>query len=118
MTIVVNWLDNEAVHIAFNFAAVAPMVSVKRWCEEAKEKKQISCPQIIKSYNSGMGGVGLANMFLYLYRISVKIQQWYLKIFWHCVDIARLICLAIISPQFQHDENTKEAGTLFNMWSV
>jgi hypothetical protein len=29
-------------------------------------------------------------MFLSLYRIRVKTRRWYLKIFWHCVDIAKV----------------------------
>ena len=66
------------------------MDSVERWCSVAREKKQIQCPQIIKSYNSGMGGVDLANIFISLYRIRVKTRRWYLKIFWRCVDIAKV----------------------------
>jgi hypothetical protein len=49
-TVVVKWLDNEAVHLASNFAGVEPverwcnvakfagMDSVERWCNVAKEK--------------------------------------------------------------------------------
>ena len=37
-----------------------------------------------------MGGVDLADMLIALYRIAVKTKRWYLKIFWHCVDIAKV----------------------------
>ena len=120
---VVKWWDNEAVHLASNFAGVEPMDSVERWCNVAKEKKQIPCPRIVKLYNSGMGGVDLADMFLSLYRIRVKTRRWYLKIFWHCVEVHTVWhcvwhycqgeCLAIVLPPLQHLESTEEEGDVF-----
>ena len=44
----------------------------------------------MKEYNGGMGGVDLADMLIALYRIAVKTHRWYIKVFWHCVDICRV----------------------------
>ena len=88
--IVAKWLDNKPVHIASNFVGVEPMGSVERWCQKAKKRKKVQCPNMILMYNSGMGGVDLADMLIALYRIKVKTRRWYQKIFWHCIDIAKV----------------------------
>lgn len=88
--IITKWMDNNAVHIASNFIGVEPMSSVTRWIPEEKCRKEIQCPRIIKEYNGGMGGVDLADMLIALYRIAVKTHRWYIKVFWHCVDICKV----------------------------
>ncbi len=88
--IVAKWCDNNAVHAASNFVGIEPQGSVQRWSSEAKEKIDVPCPRIIQVYNSGIGGVDLADMLIALYRIVVKTERWYVKIFWHCVDIAKV----------------------------
>ena len=88
--IIAKWQDNNAVYIASNFVGIEPMGSVERWCPKEKARKKIQCPQLISSYNSGMGGVDKADMLISLYRITVKTRRWYQKIFWHCVDIAKV----------------------------
>ncbi|CAB4043729.1 Hypothetical predicted protein, partial [Paramuricea clavata] len=88
--IVVKWLDNNAVHVASNFVGVEPLGSVERWCPEDKKKKKIQCPQLILRYNKSMGGVDKADMLISLYRIRTKTKRWYIKIFWHLVDMAKV----------------------------
>ena len=86
--VVVKWLDNNAVHIASNYVGVEPLGAVERWSPAEKKRMSIQCPQVILRYNKGMGGVDLADMFISLYRINMKTRRWYIKIFWHLVDIA------------------------------
>ena len=88
--ILVKWLDNNAVHIASNHVGVEPLGSVERWCPEEKKKKQIQCPQLISPYNKGMGGVDKADQLMSFYRIEIKTKRWYIKIFWHLVDMAKV----------------------------
>ncbi len=40
--------------------------------------------------NFGMGGVDLADMLIARYRIAVKPHRWYIKVFWHYVDICKV----------------------------
>ncbi len=70
--IIAKWMDNNAVHLASNFIGVEPMQTVSRWIPEEKCRKDIPCPNIIKEYNGGMGGVDLVDMLIALYRITVK----------------------------------------------
>ena len=77
-------------HVASNFVGVEPVGKVKRWSGVDKCKKEIDCPQLVLCYNKGMGGVDLADMLIALYRIPSKTRRWYIKIFWHLVDIAKV----------------------------
>ena len=88
--IVSKWYDNSSVHLASNFVGVEPMMQVSRWCSKEKAKVAVQCPKIVMCYNGGMFGVDLADMLISLYRITVKTKRWYVKIFWHCVDIAKV----------------------------
>jgi hypothetical protein len=88
--IIVKWFDNGPVHLVSNFVGVEPLASVERWSSKDKKRVPIPCPQIVKCYNGGMGGVDLADMFIALYRIVVKTCRWYIKVFWHCIDICKV----------------------------
>ena len=106
--IVAKWLDNKPVHIASNFVGVEPMGSVERWCQKAKKRKKVQCPNMILMYNSGMGGVDLADMLIALYRIKVKTRRWYQKIFWH----RQSECMVAVPSPLQPNESPK-AKTAF-----
>lgn len=73
-----------------NFVGITPMDKIERWDRKAGARKDIDCPQIVKSYNRSMGGVDLADMLIALYRITVKTNRWYVKVFWHLIDIAKV----------------------------
>ena len=88
--IIVKWFDNNAVHIASNYVGVKPMGIVERWSQKDQKKKNIQCPQLVLQYNKGMGGVDLADMLISLYRMKIKTRRWYIKIFWHLVDMAKV----------------------------
>ena len=83
--VVVKWLDNNTIHVG-----VEPLGTIQRWCPAEKKDVNIQCPQMILRYNKGMGGVDLADMLISLYQIKMKTRRWYIKIFWHLVDIAKV----------------------------
>ena len=84
------YLKNRGIHIASNYDGVEPLGAVQRWSPAEKKRMNIQCPQVILRYNKGMGGVDLADMLISLYRIKMKTRRWYIKIFWHLVDIAKV----------------------------
>ncbi len=88
--IVVKWMHNNAVHIASNYVGVEPFGSVERWSKNKKERAKVQCPQLIAQYNKGMGGVDLADMLIAAYHIPMKTRRWYIKIFWHLIDMANV----------------------------
>ena len=88
--IIVKWVDNSTVLLVSNYVGVMPVEDIDRWCKKASARKAVPCPQIVVVYNKCMGGVDLADMLIALYRIEVKTMRWYVKIFWHLVDIAKV----------------------------
>ena len=78
------------VHFLSNFVETKPVGTIERWGSDKKAKKQIPCRKIILFYNEGIGGVDLCNTFLSHYCIIVKTKRWYIKFFWHCIDIAKV----------------------------
>ena len=88
--IIIKWLDNSVVQLTSNYVGINPLGTIERWVKKDGERKEIPCPQIVKAYNKSMGGVDLADMLIALYRIEVKTKRWYIKVFWHLVDIAKL----------------------------
>ena len=70
--------------------AVDSTIKVKRWDNTSKTYIDINCPTAVQEYNKSMGGVDLADMLIALYRTTIKSKRWYLKVLFHCVDIAKV----------------------------
>ena len=88
--IIVKWVDNSVAQLDSNYVGIEPMSTVTRWSKKDKADKDIPCPQIIKQYNASMGGVDLADMLIAIYRIPCRTKRWYLKVFWHLVDMCEV----------------------------
>ncbi|XP_065658818.1 piggyBac transposable element-derived protein 2-like [Hydra vulgaris] len=88
--IIVKWVDNSTVQLTSNFIGVEPLSTIKRGSKTKRDQTNVPCPQIVKSYNESMGGVDLVDMLISLYRIKVGTRRWYIKIFWHLVDVAKV----------------------------
>ena len=87
---VVKWLDNKCVHLCTNYVNPIETSEVRRWDKSAKKYVQVTCPAVVKEYNKSMGGVDLSDMLISLYRTRIKTKRWYLKLLFHCVDIAKV----------------------------
>ena len=85
--VVVKWMDNKAVELASNFVGVEPISSIERWDKATISKKGNPRSQVVIACNKSMGGVDLADMMIALYRIRAKTKHWYIKVFWHLIDI-------------------------------
>ena len=77
------------------------METIERWVKKEQARKDIPCPQIVKAYNKSMGGVDLADMLIALYRVEVKTKRWYVKVFWHLVDIAKVNAWILYRRHYQ-----------------
>ena len=64
--------------------------TVKRWDSKSKSHVQVPHPQIVKQYNSAMGGVDLVDMLISLHLYPMKCKRWYLKVLVHCMDICKV----------------------------
>ncbi|CAK1593994.1 unnamed protein product [Parnassius mnemosyne] len=84
---VVKWFDNKCVTAASTFVDEYPTQTVVRYKKEEGRKVPVTCPNIIKEYNTNMGGVDLADMLVALYRTPFRDHRWYLPIFSQMLDI-------------------------------
>ena len=87
---VVKWFDNRSVCLASSFVQATPIDTCKRYDKKKNKIINIPCPQIIKTYNSTMGGVDLADCMIALYRISIKSKKYYHRLVFHMIDMALL----------------------------
>ena len=72
---VCNWNDNSTVNIASNFLAHESYFRTKRQFRE-QETVEVSQPNIIQTYNKGMGGVDLMDQLLGSYRPMTRARKW------------------------------------------
>ena len=87
---IVRWLDNKCVQLVSTYAGVKALHMVKRWDGTAKKHIDVKCPDMISQYNESVGGVDLADMLIAMYRTKIKTKRWYLKVLFHCIDIAKV----------------------------
>lgn len=84
----IKWMDNRGVVVVTTFESAYPLTNVTRF--EKKEKKVISvpCPRAIITYNKFMGGVDLIDGLVAYYRIDLRSRKYYMRIFYHFLDMA------------------------------
>ena len=87
---ITKWYDNKCVQLISSYCDLDSTIKVKRWDNTSKTYIDINCPAAVQEYNKSMGGVDLADMLFALYRTTIKSKRWYLKVLFHCVDIAKV----------------------------
>jgi len=83
----VSWFDNKVVTMVSTYVGSQPTVEKQRFFRSLKMKKMVTCPKAVDVYNQYMGGVDLLDSMLGYYRISLKSRKYYMKIFYHMVDL-------------------------------
>ncbi|KAK3862761.1 hypothetical protein Pcinc_031408 [Petrolisthes cinctipes] len=59
--VIAVWKDSAPVYVASNFADVSPMGKCNRYSSDEKKEVEVDAPNIIKVYNTNMGGVDLVD---------------------------------------------------------
>ena len=85
-----KWFDNKSVHVTANLGTADISHKVQRWDGKAKKHVMVDCPDIVKKYNSAVGGVDLADMLISLYRTPYKTRTWYLQVIAHLLNICKV----------------------------
>lgn len=83
----VTWRDNKVVNLISDYVGTDPMQSVHRFDKKAGKKIAIDCPNIVKEYNSCMGGVDLLDSFIGRNKIKIRSKKWYMRMFYHLLDV-------------------------------
>ena len=108
---IIKWLDNGPVHLASTYEWKDPMSEIERFDSTTKKYIKVQCPAIVKAYNGSMGGVDLSDMFLSLYRTKINIKRWYIKVFFHCVDIAKINSWGLYKRFAEQNGKPKRSNT-------
>ena len=102
--LVCHWYDKKLVSVASTEYSVKPMETVKRWSVKEKSKQDVLRPYLIKQYNSGMGGVDLADQKVATYRLSLKTNRWYKKLLYWFIDLSMSNAWACYKVDFPETE--------------
>lgn len=105
------WVDNKCVRLMSTYAGTNPISSVPRYRRASKESEMIPCPNVVLQYNRHMGGVDLMDSLLGRYKIKMRSRKWYLRIFYHLVDLsvinAWLLYLRVMKEKGDDGKTTK-----------
>ena len=96
-----KWFDNQSVHVTANRVTGDISHKVQRWDGKAKKHVMVDCPDILKNYNSAMGGVDLADMLISLYCIPTRRDDgisWSLFIYSIFAKLTCSFCLEDMQP--------------------
>ena len=85
-----KWMDNCSVLLLLSaLEGMNDILSVQRRERGSKTKSLVSCPKVVKLYNSGMDGVDDMDQHTAAYRLDRKSSvRFYLRIFFDFMDIA------------------------------
>ena len=85
---VVGWKDKSTVRLASNKFGAEPLTTVDRYNKAEQKYNPVTCPDIVKHYNKGMGGVDLCDQNLSTYRIHIRKKVWWFKMFNHGLNLS------------------------------
>ena len=83
----VGWKDNKAVYLASNQHGPEPVGQCGRFSKASRGKVQVPCPNLVKTYNQGMGGVDQMDSSVALYRVGWRKRKWWWPMFSWSLDV-------------------------------
>lgn len=84
----VKWFDTRPVHLASSIFEAQPEKECKRWSKTDQKYIEIKQPDLIKKYNSYMGGVDLLDRVIGMYAMRSRTNKWTIRAIYHFVDFA------------------------------
>lgn len=85
---VCRWMDNSIVTMISTAHGNYPISQVKRFSNKEKKTITIACPNVVKQYNSNMGGTDQLNQDANRLRIGIRGKKWWWGIFTWMLDIS------------------------------
>ncbi|XP_046684702.1 piggyBac transposable element-derived protein 4-like [Homalodisca vitripennis] len=104
----VKWLDNRGVSLASTFESACPINTVQRFDSKGREQIDVTCPKIVTTYNKFMGGVDLLDGLISYYRINLRSRKFYLRFFFHFVDVSIVNGWLLFRRDCQHNGIAKQ----------
>lgn len=89
-----KWYDNKPVIILSSIHAANDVDLCKRWCKKDKRYVMVDRPEVIREYNTNMGGVDMADRLLAVCPARARTKKWTTRFISHMFDLS--ICNAWI----------------------
>ena len=86
--VIVRWLDNNIVSMASNLVGIGEIGHARRWSKAESRYIQVPQPEVIRRYNTSMGGVDKVDHLMSLYRTFIRSRKWPLRLIFHMIDLA------------------------------
>ena len=83
-----KWYDSKSVVLVTNCVTSGTPDTVRRWNKNKKIYEKVDRPEIIRNYNTSMGGVDKHDMLISLFRTHIKSNKWTLRLITHAFDMA------------------------------
>lgn len=85
---VVKWQDNKSVMMLSSNEGKEPVNTVRRWSKSEKKYITVTQPNVIKAYNTYMGGVDMADRMLSYCSSRQRTRKWTTRTIMHLLDLA------------------------------
>ena len=82
-----RWKDNKNVTMLSSDAGLEPVQKVTRYDRTTKKRVEVKCPNVIREYNSKMGGIDKSDMLTHLYKTPMRARRWYMRLFGYTLDL-------------------------------
>jgi hypothetical protein len=86
--VITQWSDNKVVYMASSLVGKGETGVVERWSKTEKKFVNVVRPEVVKCYNSSMGGVYKTDFLVQLYRIFIRSRKWTLRVVFHFINLA------------------------------
>ncbi|KRY27820.1 PiggyBac transposable element-derived protein 3, partial [Trichinella spiralis] len=83
-----RWNDNAVVTLASNHLTHHPIGSVQRYSQSQQKHVKIRMPEIVRRYNTSMGGVDILDKLLSSYRPRLRSKKWWWNLFSNALNRA------------------------------
>ena len=80
--------DTKSVTLGSTCFGTTPLSTQNRYEKKEKKSIEIHKPHVIKEYNNNMLGVDMCDMYLALYRQTIRTKKYYKKFFCHFINLA------------------------------
>ncbi|CAK1579258.1 unnamed protein product [Parnassius mnemosyne] len=85
---ITKWFDNKPVTFLSTVHAAQTSDTCQRWCKQNKVYVTVPRPEVVKQYNSNMGGVDLADRLLAVAPSRYRTRKWTTRFIAHMFDLA------------------------------
>nr|CAH7720594.1 unnamed protein product [Callosobruchus chinensis] len=100
---VVSWYDNKLVNTMSTYVGSQPTTEARKFCRKTRNHVMIARPQSVAVYNAYMGGLDLLDSMLGYYRIQIRSKKWYMRVFFHFLDMICVNCWILWRRNLKND---------------